>query len=170
LWLIDQHAAHERILFERLLAQRARGALESQRLLLPIVVRLTPAQQAMWCDIAAELDVAGFETEPFGQNTAAIKAAPADVPADHIEKLLQEIMETFEKESRAISEQDLRGKIVASIACHAAIKINTPLDPPKMQWLTSELAATRFPMSCPHGRPVILKYGMREILKAFHRA
>ena len=63
----------------------------------------------------------------------------------------------------------MRNRVAASVACHAAIKINTPLDPRKMEWLVAELAATRFPMSCPHGRPVILKYGMRDILKAFHR-
>jgi DNA mismatch repair protein MutL len=169
LWLIDQHAAHERILFERLLAQRAAGTVESQRLLMPYVLRLTPAQQAIWGQIAAELESAGFETEPFGQNTIAVKAAPADVKADDVAKLLQELVETLEKEARGLTEETVRTKIVASIACHAAIKINTPLEPRKMEWLVAELAATRFPMSCPHGRPVILKYGMREILKAFHR-
>jgi DNA mismatch repair protein MutL len=169
LWLIDQHAAHERVLFERFLAQRAAGSVESQRLLMPLVLRLTPAQQAVWGQLAAELEAAGFETEPFGQNTVAVKAAPADVRPDDVEKLLHELVETFEKESRGLTEDGVRTKIAASVACHAAIKINTPLEPRKMEWLVRELAATRFPMSCPHGRPVILKYGMKEILKAFHR-
>jgi DNA mismatch repair protein MutL len=169
LWLVDQHAAHERILFERLLGQRENGRAESQRLLMPYVLRLTPAQQALWGGIAAELEAAGFETEPFGQNTVVVKAAPADVKADDVEKLLHELVESLEKETRELSQEALRNKIAASVACHAAIKINTPLEPRKMEWLLSELAATRFPMSCPHGRPVILKYGMREILKAFHR-
>ena len=169
LWLIDQHAAHERVLFERFLAQRASGSVESQRLLMPYVLRLTPAQQTVWAQLATELESAGFETEPFGQNTIAVKAAPADVKPEDVERLLHELVETFEKESRELTEEALRNKIAASVACHAAIKINTPLEPRKMQWLVAELAATRFPMSCPHGRPVILKYGMREILKAFHR-
>jgi len=169
LWLIDQHAAHERVLFERFLAQRASGTVESQRLLMPYVLRLTPAQQALWDQIAQELETAGFETAPFGQNTVAVKAAPADVKAEDVEKLLHELVETLEKEARGLSEETVRNKIAASVACHAAIKINTPLEPRKMAWLVAELAATRFPMSCPHGRPVILKYGMREILKAFHR-
>jgi len=169
LWLIDQHAAHERILFERFLTQRASGAVESQRLLMPYILRLTPAQQALWGQLAGELEKAGFETEPFGQNTIAVKAAPADVNAEEVEKLLHELVETLEKESRELTEEALRNKIAASVSCHAAIKINTPLETRKMEWLLSELAATRFPMSCPHGRPVILKYGMREILKAFHR-
>lgn len=169
LWLIDQHAAHERILFERFIAQRDSDAVETQRLLMPYVLRLTPAQGAVWGQIQSELSAAGFETEPFGQNTVAVKAAPADVKAEDVEKLLAELVETLEKESRALSQDAVRDKIAASVSCHAAIKVNTPLEHRKMEWLVSELAATRFPMSCPHGRPVILKYGMREILKAFHR-
>ena len=169
LWLIDQHAAHERVLFERFLAQRANGQVASQRLLMPYVLRLTPAQQTYWEQLAPELASAGFETEPFGQNTVAVKAAPADVKSEEVEKLLHELVETMEKEARSLSQEALRTRIAASVSCHAAIKINTPLEPRKMQWLVAELAATRFPMSCPHGRPVILKYGMREILKAFHR-
>jgi len=169
LWLIDQHAAHERILFERFLAQQESGAVESQRLLMPLVLRLTPAQQAVWSEVARELAAAGFETEPFGQNTVAVKAAPSGVRAEDVEKLLHELVETLEKEARGLSPEALRNKIGASVACHAAIKINTPLDSRKMEWLLAGLAATKFPMSCPHGRPVVLQYGMREILKAFHR-
>ena len=70
---------------------------------------------------------------------------------------------------RELSAGDLRRKVAASIACHAAIKINTPLEPRKMQWLLEELAKTDCPMSCPHGRPIVLRYSLREILKAFHR-
>ncbi len=169
LWLIDQHVAHERVLFEKFLSQRDQGAVESQRLLMPYVLRLTVAQQALWAQISSELEGAGFDVEPFGQNTVAVKAAPAGVRADDIEKLLFELIESLESESRSFSPETVRHKIAASVACHAAIKINTPLELRKMEWLLSELAATRFPMSCPHGRPVVLKYEMREILKAFHR-
>ncbi|MBI1955120.1 MAG: DNA mismatch repair endonuclease MutL [Acidobacteria bacterium] len=169
LWLIDQHVAHERVLFERLLLQWANGAMDSQRLLMPHILRLSPAQSALWSQIAEELAAAGFETEPFGQNTVAVKSVPADVKADDVERLLGELMENLEKESRALSPEAIRNKIAASVACHAAIKVNTPLDQQKMEWLLGELAATRHPMSCPHGRPVVLKYGMKDILKAFHR-
>jgi DNA mismatch repair protein MutL len=136
---------------------------------MPYILRLTPAQLVVWDQLARELERAGFETEPFGQNTIAVKAAPAGVAAAQVEKLLHELVETMEKESRGLTEEGLRNRIAASVACHAAIKINTPLERRKMEWLLAELAATSFPMSCPHGRPVILKYGMREILKAFHR-
>jgi DNA mismatch repair protein MutL len=133
------------------------------------VLRLTVAQMAVWDQIALELESAGFEAERFGQNTVAVKAAPAGVKADEIEKLLAELIESLESESRAVSPHTVRNKVAASVACHAAIKVNMPLDQTKMQWLLDQLAATRFPMSCPHGRPVLLKYEMREILKAFHR-
>jgi DNA mismatch repair protein MutL len=169
LWLIDQHVAHERVLFEKFLFERDKGTIESQRLLLPRILRLTVAQQAVWEAIAGELAAAGFEAEPFGQNTVAIKAAPAGVKADDVEKMLAELVESLESESRTVSPESVRRKIAASVACHAAIKINTPLEQRKMEWLLAELAVTRFPMSCPHGRPVVLKYEMREILKAFHR-
>ncbi|MBI4459299.1 MAG: DNA mismatch repair endonuclease MutL, partial [Acidobacteria bacterium] len=169
LWLIDQHVAHERVLFERLLEQWGSGATESQRLLLPHIQRLSPSQSALWNQIAQELAAAGFEAEPFGQNTVAVKAVPAGVKSEQVERLLNEILENMEKESRALSPEAVRHKVAASVACHAAIKVNTPLDQPKMEWLLGELAATRHPMSCPHGRPVVLKYGMKEILKAFQR-
>ncbi len=169
LWLIDQHVAHERVLFEKFLDSLERGNVESQRLLIPRVIRLTVAQQAVWGRIASELAAAGFDAEPFGQNTVAVKASPAGIKADDIEKLLAEVVESLESEPRSVSPQSVRQKIAASVACHAAIKINTPLEPRKMEWLLAELAATHFPMSCPHGRPVVLKYEMREILKAFHR-
>jgi DNA mismatch repair protein MutL len=169
LWLIDQHVAHERVLFEKFLSSLEEGGVESQRLLIPRVLRLTVAQQAVWGRIASELQAAGFDAEPFGQNTVAVKASPAGVKADDVEKLLSELVESLENEPRSISPQTVRQKIAASVSCHAAIKINTPLEQRKMEWLLAELAATRFPMSCPHGRPVVLKYEMREILKAFHR-
>ena len=169
LWLIDQHVAHERVLFEQFLAKREQGSVETQRLLMPYILHLSPAQQALWAQIAEELAASGFEAEPFGQGTVAVKAVPAGVKSEEIEKLLAEIVESLERESRAISSERVREKIAASVACHAAIKINTPLERNKMEWLLAKLAETRLPMSCPHGRPVVLKYGMREILKAFHR-
>ena len=169
LWLIDQHVAHERVLFERFLAKRAQGSVETQRLLMPYILRMSPTQRALWDQIAEELAASGFEAEPFGQGTIAVKAVPAGVKPEDIEKLLGELVESLEKESRALSPERVREKIAASVACHAAIKINTPLEQRKMEWLLAALAATRLPMSCPHGRPVVLKYEMREILKAFHR-
>lgn len=169
LWIIDQHVAHERILFEKIHDQLRSGRVEQQRLLMPIVLSLTPAQQVDYDRIADELNAAGFETEPFGHRTIAVKAAPADLGPGDLERVIYEIIELAEGEFRRVSVEDLRRGIAASLSCRAAIKINTKLEPPKMDWLLRELARTRHPMSCPHGRPVVLRYSMREILKSFHR-
>jgi DNA mismatch repair protein MutL len=169
LWIIDQHVAHERILFEKVLAQRASGRTEVQRLLMPLVIQLTAEQQIEYSRIAEELDATGFETEPFGQRTIAVKAAPAAIGPGDLERVIFEILEIAETELRKVSLEDLRRGIAASIACRAAIKINTRLDHAKMEWLLRELSATDYPMACPHGRPIALQYSTREILKAFHR-
>jgi DNA mismatch repair protein MutL len=169
LWIIDQHVAHERILFERHLNRRSAAKVEGQRLLLPIVVELRPDQQAVFQDIGQELAANGFEAEPFGQRSVAVKTAPAGIRAEDIERLLLEILDGLGREARALSLGELRGKIAASVACHAAIKVHTPLDQNKMEWLLSELSRAECPMTCPHGRPVVLKYGLKEIQKAFKR-
>ena len=169
LWIVDQHVAHERILFEHVLKQRAAGNVETQRLLMPLILQLTPGQQIEYARIADELNALGFESEPFGNRTLAVKAAPAAVGPADLEKVLGEILETAEAELRGLSLEDIRRSIAASIACRAAIKVNMRLDHAKMEWLLRALAATDCPMSCPHGRPIALQYSMREILKAFHR-
>ncbi len=169
LWIIDQHVAHERVLFERVLRQRAAQKVESQRLLMPLVVELTPAQQAVFSEIAAELEHNGFEAEVFGSRSIAVKVAPAGVEAGKVEHMLHEILEQLTREEQALNLDALRTRIAASIACHAAIKVNMPLEQNKMQWLLEELAKTQHPMTCPHGRPVVLRYTMVEIQKAFKR-
>jgi DNA mismatch repair protein MutL len=169
LWIIDQHVAHERILFEQVLTQQAAGRVEVQQLLMPMILQLTADQQIEYARIADELRAAGFDTEPFGNRTIAVKAAPAAIGLGDLERVVFEILEIAEHELRSVSLGDLRRGIAASIACRAAIKINTPLDQRKMEWMLRALAATEYPMACPHGRPVALQYGTREILRAFHR-
>jgi DNA mismatch repair protein MutL len=169
LWIIDQHVAHERILYERVMAERMSGQVEVQRLLMPIVLTLTPDQQITFTEIESEFRANGFELEPFGKRTIAVKAAPAALTPHEVETLVHEILETPQREMRELSLDDLRRHMAATIACHAAIKINMPLDKEKMRWLLDSLAKTDCPMACPHGRPIALKYGMRDILKAFHR-
>jgi DNA mismatch repair protein MutL len=169
LWIIDQHVAHERVLFERILRQRAAERVQGQRLLMPLVLALTPGQQAVFEQISEELQRNGFEVEPFGARTIAVKTAPAGVDAGEIERLLTELLDQFQREEQATNLDRARGKIAASIACHAAIKVNTPLEPNKMEWLLKELARTECPMTCPHGRPVVLRYSLRDIQRAFKR-
>jgi DNA mismatch repair protein MutL len=169
LWIIDQHVAHERVLFERVLKQRSAQKVESQRLLMPIVLELSPAQQAVFAEISDELHHNGFEAEPFGARSIAVKIAPAGVEASAVEHMLHELLDQFSREEQSLNLEKIRTRIAASIACHAAIKVNMPLEQNKMEWLLAELAKTDHPMSCPHGRPVVLRYSVKDIQKAFKR-
>jgi len=169
LWIIDQHVAHERILFEQVLRQRAAGRVEQQALLMPMVIELTAGQQIEYAQIADELRASGFDSEPFGNRTIAISAAPAAVKPGDIEKIVFEILETSERELRGASLDEVRRNVCATIACRAAIKINMRLDQQKMEWLLAELARCEHPTNCPHGRPIALRYSTRDILKGFHR-
>ena len=169
LWIVDQHVAHERVLFERVLKQRAVQKVESQRLLMPIVLELSPAQQAVFSEISDELAHNGFEAEPFGARSVAVKVAPAGIEAAAVERMLHELLDQFSREEQSLNLEKIRTRIAASIACHAAIKVNMPLEQNKMEWLLAELAKTDHPMSCPHGRPVVLRYSVKDIQKAFKR-
>ena len=169
LWILDQHVAHERILFEQVLRQSALGEPPRQPLLIPLVLPLTMGQFIEYPRIAGELQSLGFDTQPFGARTIAIQAAPAGLAPDDIERSVQEILDVAENELRHATLEELRRAMAASVACRAAIKINTPLNQAKMEWLVRELARTDFPMSCPHGRPIALRYSLRDILKGFHR-
>jgi len=169
LWIIDQHVAHERVLFERVLKQRKTESIPVQKLLMPMVVELTPGQQAVFAEISDELRHNGFEVELFGSRTIVVKAVPAGVESCEIEQVLGELLLEFEREQQAMNLEAIGHRIAASIACHAAIKINMPLAPNKMEWLLKELAQTECPMSCPHGRPVVLRYSVKDIQRAFKR-
>jgi len=169
LWIIDQHVAHERILFEQVLRQQAAGQVERQQLLVPLVLELTAGQEIEYERIAAELDRSGFDTAPVGKRAIAVQSAPADIGAAQVERVVLEILETAEREMRRASLEEIRRNVAASIGCRAAIKINMPLDITKMEWLLKKLGECEYPMSCPHGRPIALRYSMREILKSFHR-
>jgi DNA mismatch repair protein MutL len=169
LWIIDQHVAHERILFEKLLRERKVERVERQRLLMPLLLDLLPAQMVAFAGIARELEENGFEVEPFGPRTIAIKAAPSGLEGQELERMLVEVLEQAAREEQVENLEAARLRIAASIACHAAIKVNTPLDPVRMEWLLAELAKTAHPTSCPHGRPIVLRYAWKEIQRAFQR-
>ncbi len=169
LWIVDQHVAHERVLFERVLKQRAVQKVESQRLLMPIMLELSPAQQAVFAEISDELQHNGFEAEAFGARSVAVKVAPAGVDAAAVERMLHELLDQISREEQSLNLEKIRARIAASIACHAAVKVNMPLEQNKMEWLLTELAKTDHPMSCPHGRPVVLRYSVKDIQKAFKR-
>ena len=173
LWIIDQHVAHERVLFEKILRDRQVEQVQRQRLLMPLLVELKPWQIVVFARIAEELDRNGFEVEPFGPQTLAVKAAPVGLEGEALERMLAEVIEQSSTDSDEPKQNEdltaLRTRIAASIACHSAIKVNMALDPVRMEWLLLELAKTSHPTSCPHGRPIALLYSWKEIQRAFHR-
>ncbi len=169
LWIVDQHVAHERVLFERILRERQTERVQRQRLLMPVLVELLPEQMVTFASIAEELERNGFEAEPFGPRTLAVKATPVGLEGRELERMLEEVLAIAEREQQVENEEARRTRIAASIACHAAIKINTPLEPAKIDWLLAELAKTEHPTSCPHGRPIALRYSLKDIQRAFGR-
>jgi DNA mismatch repair protein MutL len=173
LWIIDQHVAHERILFEKILRDRQVEQVQRQRLLMPLLVELKASQMVVFARMAEELERNGFEVEPFGPQTLAVKAAPVGLEGMALERMLGEVIDQssadFDEQQRNEDLTALRTRIAASIACHSAIKVNTALDPTRMEWLLLELAKTSHPTSCPHGRPIALLYSWKEIQRAFHR-
>ena len=155
--LIDQHVAHERVLFDKYRALETERRSESQQLLVPETFDLTPAQAAVFDQLAPELENYGFELMRLSGRTVAIKATPADLPASEARNMLAELLDTVDSEKKGTARETLRDEIAASLACHAAIKVNMPLAPEKMRWLIDRL------------RPVILRLKTRDILKGFHR-
>jgi DNA mismatch repair protein MutL len=169
LWIVDQHVAHERILFEKILRERNTEAVQRQRLVMPLLIDLLPEQMVRFAAIAAELERNGFEAEPFGPRTLAVKATPVGLEGRELELVLDELLGSTEKSAQVENEDTRRTRIAASIACHAAIKINMPLEPAKIDWLLTELGKTDHPTSCPHGRPIALRYSLKDIQRAFQR-
>lgn len=169
LLLIDQHVAHERVLFDKYRALESARRPESQQMLIPETFDLTPAQAAAFDQVAEELESYGFELMRLSGRTVAIKSTPADLPASEARNVLAEVLDTVDSEKKGAARATLRDEIAASLACHAAIKVNMPLAPEKMRWLIDRLLTTSSPTTCPHGRPVILRLTTQDILKGFHR-
>jgi DNA mismatch repair protein MutL len=169
LLLIDQHVAHERILFDKFQRQENERKIESQNLLLPETIDLTPAQSAAFAEIEEDLENYGFGLMRLSGRTVAIKSIPTDLPPSEARNLFAEILDTVDREKRGGAKATLRDDIAASLACKAAVKINMKLSPEKMQWLIDRLLLTSSPTTCPHGRPVILRLTMKDIERGFHR-
>jgi DNA mismatch repair protein MutL len=169
LWIVDQHVAHERVLFEKIMRERTVERVQRQRLLMPVLIELLPEQMVTFAAIAEELERNGFEAEPFGPRTLAVKATPVGLEGRELERMLEEVLAVTDREQQMENEETRRTRIAASIACHAAIKVNMPLEASKIDWLLAELAKTEHPTSCPHGRPIALRYSLKDIQRAFQR-
>jgi DNA mismatch repair protein MutL len=167
--LIDQHVAHERILFDKFRHRENERKVESQNLLLPETIDLTPAQSVAFDLVEEELENCGFGLMRLSGRTVAIKSVPTDLPASEVRNLFAEILETIASDKRGNARETLRDHIAATLACKAAVKINMKLTPEKMQWMIDKLLTTSSPTTCPHGRPVILRLTMKDIERGFHR-
>jgi DNA mismatch repair protein MutL len=167
--IIDQHVAHERVLFERVMETLTAGSLESQRLLIPMLMEMAPSAHQALVGRAGELARLGFELEAFGEATIKVSAVPALLKIEDSSKALLALAEDLEGLDRGAQVQEALQRIAATTACHAAVKANYPLTYEKMAHILDELRATAYSQICPHGRPVMLRLTRREIEKNFDR-
>lgn len=169
LCIIDQHVAHERVLFERIMEKLTTQSLESQRLLIPVVLDLPPAERAALRQKAEALAKFGFEVEEFGGDSIKVTSVPALLPAAECDAALRALADDLEGLDRGLRLEDALKQIAATTACHAAVKAHYPLTLEKMHHILEELRATAYSTVCPHGRPVMLRITRREIEKNFDR-
>jgi len=167
--IIDQHVAHERVLFEQVMEKLTAGRLESQRLLAPILLEMSPAQRHALVPHIATLDKFGLEVEEFGGDSVRLSALPAVLDPSECEATVRALAEDLEGLDRGSRAEDALRKIAATMACHAAVKANYPLTLEKMRYILEELRRTAYSSVCPHGRPVVLRITRREIEKNFQR-
>ena len=167
--IIDQHVAHERVLFERITERLTSARLESQRLLVPILVDLPPSGRQAIAAHRDDLERLGFEVEEFGGEAVRIGAIPALLGRDDCEAAIRALSEDLEHLDRGSRVEDTLKRIAATMACHAAVKANDPLTIEKMTHILEELRRTSYSTICPHGRPVMLRLTRREVEKNFQR-
>lgn len=172
LYIIDQHAAHERIFFERLYHAFEEQAGAVQPLLFPITLDLTPAQMALWQENATIFRESGFEAEPFGGSTLLIQGVPTGLGQEHVARLVCDFLDKLQEERvpPGAGVTDRRRRVVSAMAaCKAAIKARDALQPEDIAALLSDLAACASPTTCPHGRPTVICVGIAELEKRFNR-
>jgi DNA mismatch repair protein MutL len=167
--IVDQHVAHERVLFEDIGARLARGRLPAQRLITPLLIDLAPAQRATVLHHAADLERLGIEVEEFGGASVRVSAVPAILGAEEAAATVRALAEDLEGLDRGAPADEALRRIAATMACHAAVKANYPLTLEKMRHILDELRRTAYSSVCPHGRPVVLRLSRREIEKNFQR-
>lgn len=167
--IVDQHAAHERVLYERFMAACRAGRMETQKLLFPVTVEVAPAEHLAFAEARAALAGLGFGIAPFGHNTLMVDEIPALVPAGAVARLVRELLGEVLEWRQAEGIDRLRHRIIATAACHAAVTANQSLDAPRMRAIVHDLMSTDMPMTCPHGRPVLLRFSLDHLEREFHR-
>ncbi|HTI40688.1 MAG TPA: DNA mismatch repair endonuclease MutL [Vicinamibacterales bacterium] len=167
--IIDQHVAHERVLFERITERLTTGALESQRMLVPMLVDMSAGQRQALTSHAHDLERLGFEVEDFGGDSLRVTACPAVISREDCAAALRALAEDLEGLDRGAGVDAAIKRIAATTACHAAVKANYPLTHEKMAHILDELRRTAYSTICPHGRPVMLRITRREVERNFQR-
>ncbi len=166
MYLIDQHAAHERVLFERIMAQLVARGVDRQALLDPLVVDLAPDELAAYDRSAAELAQIGFEIEPFAAGAVAVRAVPAAMRGVDVAEQLRLILRELAEGGMGDSWLEA---VAISTACHASIRANQPLSLPEMRELVADLERSSQPRACGHGRPTMLHMSQSDLERQFAR-
>lgn len=166
--IIDQHVAHERILFEEALESMRGENWKAQQLLFPVVVELTVTDFSMLLEVLPFLEKLGFRIKEFGKQSVAIEAVPAGLRWGNENVIIREILDHYQ--DFGTKDTSIQDKVAAAYACKAAIKSGDPLSTEEMQNLIDRLFATRNPYFCPHGRPIIVNLSLKELDKRFERA
>ena len=167
--IIDQHVAHERVLYERISARLTAGALESQRLLTPLIMEMPPEARSALLAHGAELSRCGFEVEEFGPGSVRVDAMPVLLSREQGTAALKALSGDLDGLGGSAPVGEHLRNMAATMACHAAVKANDPLTHEKMAHILEELRQTAYSTVCPHGRPVMLRISRREVEKNFHR-
>jgi DNA mismatch repair protein MutL len=170
LLLVDQHTAHERVRFERVMGQLAAGAVESQLLLAPLVFTPAPSVRSVLEASASDLEALGYEVEAFGGGAVRVRAVPAVLPAAEPARALEAVLrDVLEREGTEWVVAGLRERLAATLACHSAVRAGQPLSAEAMTAIVRDLTRTAHPTLCPHGRPTLVRIPRGEVTRWFGR-
>ncbi|MDP6624911.1 MAG: hypothetical protein QGG87_00445, partial [Nitrospinota bacterium] len=167
--LVDQHTAHERILFEKLEKEFKKSKIERQQLLFPVSIEVTHGESILLENHLSDISKVGLEIESFGKNTFLIRAVPSALEGKDYSALLLEIVEILTKAEKAESFEQIFTETIKIIACHGAIRAHQKLKLEEIQSLLLTLDKTELPYTCPHGRPICLVFSLKDIKKKFLR-
>jgi DNA mismatch repair protein MutL len=165
LYLVDQHAAHERILFERVSAQRESRQVDVQGLLEPLTIEVSPRQQVFLQERGEDLSGFGFQIEPFGERTYLVRAVPALLAGQDLAQAVLEVVDSLGDGA----ESDWQERVAISLCCHGAVRAGQVLSHEEMRQLVRDLETTKMPRTCPHGRPTIVHFSAGQLEKEFGR-
>jgi len=167
--IVDQHTAHERVLFDRLQRQFEAGQIASQRALLPQIVELSAAEAVSVRAHLEDLGRLGFEVEEFGQGSVVVRALPALFGQGDPQTLLRALMEDWDAWPSTPSMQERYNSVLASVACHSAVRAGRVLEVPEMRRLLEDWRAAGLPSTCPHGRRIAMRLTIEELDRIFGR-